>query len=155
MRAVIQAVSSASVRVNGGDPRAIGPGLVILFGVKDTDTLDMVPRFAEKCAGLRIFHDADGKLNPQRQGTTAIRPWWCLSSPCTGDTKKGMRPSFIRAAKPPAVGAGLRAVCGRDGKAGPERGQARGVWGGYAGGPCERGPPGTIVMDTDEWKKGD
>ena len=38
MRAVIQAVSSASVRVNGGEPRAIGPGLVILLGVKDTDT---------------------------------------------------------------------------------------------------------------------
>ena len=40
MRAVIQAVSSASVRVNGGEPRAIGPGLVILLGVKDTDSLD-------------------------------------------------------------------------------------------------------------------
>ena len=63
MRAVIQAVSSASVRVEGGEPRAIGPGLVILLGVKDTDTLDMVPRFAEKCAGLRIFHDENGKLN--------------------------------------------------------------------------------------------
>ena len=42
MRAVIQAVSSASVRVNGGEPRAIGPGLVILLGVKDTDTLEIV-----------------------------------------------------------------------------------------------------------------
>ena len=41
MRAVIQAVSSASVRVEGGEPRTIGPGLVILLGVKDTDTLDM------------------------------------------------------------------------------------------------------------------
>lgn len=41
MRAVIQAVSSASVRVNGGEPRPIGPGLVILLGVKDTDTLDL------------------------------------------------------------------------------------------------------------------
>ena len=38
MRAVIQAVSSASVRVNGGEPRAIGPGLMILLGVKDTDS---------------------------------------------------------------------------------------------------------------------
>ena len=55
MRAVIQAVSSASVRVNGGEPRPIGPGLVILLGVKDTDTLDIVPKLAEKCAGLRIF----------------------------------------------------------------------------------------------------
>ena len=48
MRAVIQAVSSASVRVNGGEPRSIGPGLVILLGVRDTDTLDIVPKLAEK-----------------------------------------------------------------------------------------------------------
>ena len=41
MRAVIQAVSSASVRVNGGEPRAIGPGLMILLGVRDTDSLDL------------------------------------------------------------------------------------------------------------------
>ena len=48
MRAVIQAVSSASVRVNGGEPRAIGPGLMILLGVRDTDSLDIVPKLADK-----------------------------------------------------------------------------------------------------------
>ena len=56
MRAVIQAVSSASVRVNGGEPRPIGPGLVILLGVKDTDTLDIVPNWlknARACAFSR------------------------------------------------------------------------------------------------------
>ena len=63
MRAVIQAVSSASVRVDGGEPRAIGPGLVILLGVRDTDSLDIVPKLAEKCAGLRIFKDENDKLN--------------------------------------------------------------------------------------------
>ena len=63
MRAVIQAVSSASVRVNGGESRAIGPGLMILLGVKDTDSLDIVPKLADKCAGLRIFPDEAGKLN--------------------------------------------------------------------------------------------
>ena len=47
MSAVIQAVSSASVRVNGGEPRSIGPGLVILLGVRDTDTLDIVPKLAD------------------------------------------------------------------------------------------------------------
>ena len=77
MRAVIQAVSSASVRVNGGEPRPIGPGLVILLGVKDTDTLDIVPKLAEKCAGLRIFPDAGHKsrlpklLHGQREGSHA------------------------------------------------------------------------------------
>ena len=56
MRAVIQAVSSASVRVNGGEPRAIGPGLMILLGVKDTDSLDIVPNWrisARACAFFR------------------------------------------------------------------------------------------------------
>lgn len=51
MRAVIQAVSSASVRVNGGPPRPIGPGLVILLGVKDTDTLDIVPAWRKNAPG--------------------------------------------------------------------------------------------------------
>ena len=100
MRAVIQAVSSASVRVNGGEPRAIGPGLMILLGVKDTDSLDIVPKLADKCAGLRIFPDAEGKLNLSARdlGYSAL-----VVSQFTlyGDTKKGYRPSFIKAAKPP------------------------------------------------------
>ena len=100
MRAVIQAVSSASVRVNGGEPRAIGPGLMILLGVRDTDSLDIVPKLADKCAGLRIFPDAEGKLNLSAKdlGYSAL-----VVSQFTlyGDTKKGYRPSFIKAAKPP------------------------------------------------------
>ena len=100
MRAVIQAVSSASVRVEGGEPRAIGPGIMILLGVKDTDTLDIVPKLADKCAGLRIFPDAEGKLNLSARdlGYSAL-----VVSQFTlyGDTKKGFRPSFIHAAKAP------------------------------------------------------
>lgn len=93
MRAVIQAVSSASVRVNGGEPRPIGPGLVILLGVKDTDTLDIVPRLAEKCAGLRIFPDEEGKLNRSARdlGYSAL-----VVSQFTlyGDTKRGCAPAL-------------------------------------------------------------
>ena len=90
MRAVIQAVSSASVRVNGGEPRAIGPGLMILLGVRDTDSLDIVPKLADKCAGLRIFPDAEGKLNLSAFGsdktqTLFKRPeWQTLSESCLG-----------------------------------------------------------------------
>ena len=98
MRAVIQAVSSASVRVNGGEPRSIGPGLVILLGVRDTDTLDIVPKLADKCAGLRIFKDENDKLNLSAKdlGYSAL-----VVSQFTlyGDTKKGYRPSFIKAAR--------------------------------------------------------
>ena len=99
MRAVIQAVSSASVRVNGGDPRAIGPGLMILLGVKDTDSLDIVPKLADKCAGLRIFPDAEGKLNLSARdlGYSAL-----VVSQFTlyGNCRKGRRPDFLAAARP-------------------------------------------------------
>ena len=99
MRAVIQAVSSASVRVNGGEPRSIGPGLVILLGVRDTDTLDIVPKLADKCAGLRIFKDENDKLNLSAKdlGYSAL-----VVSQFTlyGDCRKGNRPSFTGAARP-------------------------------------------------------
>ena len=77
MRAVIQRVTRASVTVNGGEPRAVGPGLVILLGVRDTDDSAIVPKLAEKCAHLRIFEDEDGKLNRSSSPTsrsTVIRP---------------------------------------------------------------------------------
>ena len=100
MRAVIQCVRKADVSVNGGEPRAIGPGIVVLLGVKDTDTLDIVPKLAEKCAHLRIFPDEENKLNKSAVdlGYSAL-----VVSNFTlyGDTKKGKRPSYITAAKPP------------------------------------------------------
>ena len=109
MRAVIQAVSSASVRVNGGEPRSIGPGLVILLGVRDTNTLDIVPKLADKCAGLRIFKDENDKLNLSASGARA------------------------------ACGGCLRAVPCRDEPAGPQGRAARRVRRGYAGVSGERG----------------
>ena len=100
MRAVIQCVRKAYVSVNGGEARAIGPGIVILLGVKYTDTLDIVPKLAEKCANLRVFPDEDGKLNKSAVdlGYSALV---VSNFPLYGDTKKGKRPSYITAAKPP------------------------------------------------------
>ena len=98
MRAVIQAVSSASVRVNGGEPRAIGPGLVILLGVRDTDTLDIVPKLADKCAGLRIFKDENDKLNLSAKDlgySALVVSQFTLYASYT----KGNRPSWFRAAR--------------------------------------------------------
>lgn len=153
MRAVIQCVRKADVSVNGGEPRAIGPGIVILLGVKDTDTLDIVPKLAEKCANLRVFPDEEGKLNKSAVdlGYSAL-----VVSNFTlyGDTKKGKRPSYITAAKPPlSIDAyelflaemekqGLKEV--KHGEFGADMQVAL-----VNEGPC------TIVMDTDEWKKGD
>ena len=101
MRAVIQAVSSASVRVNGGEPRAIGPGLMILLGVRDTDSLDIVPKLADKCAGLRIFPDAEGKLNLSAKdlGYSAL----VVSQFTLYADTKSRRPGFTGAAKPPVA----------------------------------------------------
>lgn len=151
MRAVIQRVSRASVRVEGGAPRSIGPGLVILLGVRDTDTLDVAPRLAEKCAGLRIFPDEAGKLNRSARelGLSAL-----VVSNFTlyGDTKKGMRPSFTAAARRPlsvdayerflqALGSqGLREVQHGDFGADMELEL------------CNVGPV-TLVLDTDEWRR--
>ena len=150
MRAVIQAVSSASVRVNGGEPESIGPGLVILLGVRDTDTLDIVPKLADKCAGLRIFPDEEGKLNRSAKelGLSAL-----VVSNFTlyGSTKKGMRPSFIAAAKKPlsvdAYELFLREM---------ERQGLKEVQHGEFGADMQltltNDGPVTILMDTDEWK---
>ena len=153
MRAVIQAVSSASVSVEGGEPRAIGPGLVILLGVRDTDTLDIVPKLAEKCAGLRIFPDEEGKLNRSARdlGYSAL-----VVSQFTlyGDTRKGMRPSFIRAAKPPLSVDAYELFLQEMGKQGLESIQ-HGEFGAHMQVSLVNEGPCTIVIDTDEWKRKD
>ena len=134
MRAVIQAVSSASVRVNGGEPRAIGPGLMILLGVRDTDSLDIVPKLADKCAGLRIFPDAEGKFT------------------LYGDTKKGYRPSFIKAAKPPLSMDAYELFLAEMNKQGLKDVQ-HGEFGADMQVALVNEGPCTIIIDTDEWKK--
>ena len=99
MRAVIQRVTEASVTVNGGEPRAIGPGLVILLGVKDGEDTAIIPKLAAKCANLRIFEDDAGKLNRSAAelGYSAL----VVSNFTLGaDCKKGTRPSFSDAAAP-------------------------------------------------------
>ena len=99
MRAVIQRVTRASVAVNGGAPRPIGPGLVILLGVRDTDDSAIVPKLAEKCAHLRIFEDENGKMNRSLEdvkGQLLIVSQFTLYGSC----KKGRRPEFLSAARP-------------------------------------------------------
>ena len=151
MRAVIQAVSSASVRVNGGEPQAIGPGLMILLGVKDTDSLDIVPKLADKCAGLRIFPDAEGKLNLSARdlGYSAL-----VVSQFTlyGDTKKGYRPSFIKAAKPPLSVDAYELFLAEMNKQGL-RDVQHGEFGADMQVSLVNEGPCTIIIDTDEWKK--
>ena len=146
MRAVIQAVSSASVRVNGGEPRAIGPGLMILLGVKDTDSLDIVPKLADKCAGLRIFPDAEGKLN------LSARDLGYSALVVSQFTLYGYRPSFIKAAKPPLSVDAYELFLAEMNKQGLKDVQ-HGEFGADMQVSLVNEGPCTIIIDTDEWKK--
>lgn len=151
MRAIIQRVSEAAVAVDGGPARAIGPGLVILLGVKDTDTLDVVPRLAEKCAGLRIFSDSEGKLNlsARELGLSAL-----VVSNFTlyGSTKKGMRPSFIAAAKKPLSVDAYQLFLQELGRQGLKEVQ-HGEFGADMQVSLVNDGPVTLMLDTDEWKR--
>ena len=100
VKAVIQRVSRAHIVIDGVGERAIGPGLVILLGVKDTDTPALCAKLAQKCAGLRIVDEGNGARyhSAEDLGYEAL-----VVSNFTlyADTKKGRRPGFTRAAKPP------------------------------------------------------
>jgi D-tyrosyl-tRNA(Tyr) deacylase len=99
MRAVIQRVSRASVAVDGEIVGKIGRGLLILLGVTHSDTPADAVWLAEKAVGLRIFNDADGKMN---LGLTDVNGSVLVVSQFTlfGDAQKGRRPSFVAAARP-------------------------------------------------------
>jgi D-aminoacyl-tRNA deacylase len=99
MRALVQRVQRASVSVGGEQVAAIGPGMLVLLGVRRGDTADDADRIAAKVAKLRIFEDADGRMNLSLgdAGGEVL----CVSQfTLYGDARKGNRPSFVDAAPP-------------------------------------------------------
>jgi D-tyrosyl-tRNA(Tyr) deacylase len=99
MRAVIQRVLEASVRVDGHLVSHIGPGLLLLLGVEDGDELEDARWLAGKVAAMRIFGDDEGKMNlsvTDSGGDVIVVSQFTLHA----STKKGNRPSFLRAARP-------------------------------------------------------
>jgi D-aminoacyl-tRNA deacylase len=99
MRAVIQRVSHASVTIDGSIKSEIGKGLLVLLGVEDADGPEDIEWLTKKIAQLRIFSDADGLMNLSVQdigGQIIVVSQFTLHA----STKKGNRPSFIRAARP-------------------------------------------------------
>ncbi len=99
MRVVLQRVKNASVTVSGERISEIGEGLLLLVGVAKDDGEGEASWLAEKIAGLRIFNDEDGKMNLGVRDVggeiLAISQFTLLA-----DTRKGKRPSFIKAALP-------------------------------------------------------
>lgn len=99
MRVVLQRVSSASVAIDGVVSGEIGPGLVLLLGIAKDDAPEDVEYVVNKCAGLRIFGDDQGKMNRSLLDVggevLAISQFTLF-----GDTRKGRRPSFESAAPP-------------------------------------------------------
>lgn len=98
MRALVQRVSRASVTVSGETIGAIGPGLLVLLGVTHDDTEETADRLADKVKALRIFEDADGRMNdalgPDRE--ILVVSQFTLY----GDARRGNRPAFVNAARP-------------------------------------------------------
>jgi D-aminoacyl-tRNA deacylase len=97
VRALVQRVSRASVRVDGELVSAIGPGLLVLLGITHEDRPEHADRLADKVRALRIFEDADGKMNEPLGGREIL----CVSQfTLYGDARKGNRPAFVAAARP-------------------------------------------------------
>ena len=95
MRALVQRVTSASVRVDGEVVAAIGPGLLVLLGVTHDDDGAKADRLADKVRALRVFADAEGRMNEP----LGERETLCVSQfTLYGDARKGNRPSYVAAA---------------------------------------------------------
>jgi D-tyrosyl-tRNA(Tyr) deacylase len=102
MRAVIQRVRSSSVTIAGNTVARIGLGLLVLLGIEETDTLEDIEWLSGKIVRLRIFPDADGVMNrsvSEAAGEIIVVSQFTLFA----STKKGNRPSYIRAAPPPVA----------------------------------------------------
>ncbi len=97
MRIVIQRAASAAVHINGAVVGSIGQGLLILLGIEDADTPEDADWLVKKAAGLRIFDDEEGVMN---RSVTDVGGEALVVSQFTlmASTKKGNRPSYIRAA---------------------------------------------------------
>ena len=99
MRVVIQRVANASVSINGSINSKIGPGLLLLLGIEDADVKEDIDWLCRKIVNMRIFNDEQGVMNHsllEINGEAIVVSQFTLHA----STKKGNRPSYIKAAKP-------------------------------------------------------
>jgi D-tyrosyl-tRNA(Tyr) deacylase len=137
VRALVQRVSSASVDVDGARVAEIGPGLLVLLGITHDDTAAQADRLADKVRALRIFEDADGRMNE----ALGDREVLCVSQfTLYGDARKGNRPSFVGAARPEVAEPLYERFCER-------LGAARGVFGARMEVALVNDGPVTLMVD--------
>ena len=137
MKALVQRVSRAEVRVDGAVTGAIGPGLLVLLGVGHDDDEAIADRMAAKLRALRIFDDADGRMNE----ALGDREVLCVSQfTLMADTRRGNRPSFVDAAPPEQAKRLYERVC-------DALGAQRGVFGAHMEVELVNDGPVTILLE--------
>jgi D-tyrosyl-tRNA(Tyr) deacylase len=138
MRALVQRVSSASVDVGGERVAEIGPGLLVLLGVTHEDTEAEARWLADKVRALRVFPDADGRMNEP----LGERQILCVSQfTLYGDARKGNRPSYVAAAPPELAAPLYEAFC-------ELTGARRGVFGAHMAVALVNDGPVTLLLET-------
>jgi D-aminoacyl-tRNA deacylase len=137
VRALVQRVSRASVTVGGERIAAIGPGLLVLLGVTHDDGPEQADRLADKVRALRVFPDADGRMNEP----LGEREVLCVSQfTLYGDARKGNRPSYVAAARPEHAEPLYERFCDR-------LGAARGVFGAEMAVELVNDGPVTLLLE--------
>ena len=137
MKALVQRVSRAAVRVDGAVVGEIGPGLLVLLGVGHDDDEAVADRVADKLRALRIFPDADGRMNEPLGDREVL----CVSQfTLMADTRKGNRPSYVAAAEPERANALYERVCDR-------LGAQRGVFGAHMEVDLVNDGPVTLLIE--------
>lgn len=137
MRALVQRVSEAAVDVAGERVARIGPGMLVLLGVGTEDTEAEADRLADKVRALRIFDDAEGRMNEP----LGERQVLCVSQfTLYGDARKGNRPSYVAAARPEVAEPLYDRFCER-------LGAAKGVFGAHMEVSLVNDGPVTLMLE--------
>jgi D-aminoacyl-tRNA deacylase len=138
VRALVQRVSRASVDVDGERVAEIGAGLLVLLGVTHSDTEAQAWWLADKVRALRVFPDAEGRMNEPLGGREVL----CVSQfTLYGDARKGNRPSYVAAAPPPLAEPLYERFC-------ELTGARRGVFGAHMAVELINDGPVTLLLET-------
>jgi D-tyrosyl-tRNA(Tyr) deacylase len=139
VRALIQRVTRAAVRVEGSEVAAIGPGLLVLLGITHADGEAQADRLADKLRALRVFPDAEGRMNEP----LGDREILCVSQfTLYGDARKGNRPGYVAAAPPAQAEPLYERVCER-------LGAKRGVFGAQMEVELVNDGPVTLMLELE------